>query len=122
MFIFQTFPVYQGAEKLYQEVVEYLPSQKVPDYLKDQLERALSSIVLNIAEGSGKVSRRDKKNFYIIARGSCHESAAILRLLYCHKLDSIHLDKWVEELVIVGKMLSGIIKSLNQPTKKQTGE
>lgn len=122
MFIFQSFPVYQKAEKLYQEIVEYISTQKVPDYLKNQIERALSSIVLNIAEGSGKMSRRDKKNFYIIARGSCHESAAILRLLYCHKLDLIRLDGWGEELVIVGKMLSGIIKSLEKPPQKKTEE
>ncbi len=119
MFVFQNFPVYQLAEKLYQEIVPYVTKQKVPIYLKDQLDRALSSIVLNIAEGSGKVSRKDKKYFYIIARGSCHESAAILRLQYYHELDNSKLAHWFEELVIVGKMLSGIIKSLDQPAKSK---
>ena len=122
MFIFQNFPVYQKAEMLYREIVPYISSQKVHDYLKDQLQRALSSIVLNVAEGSGKISRKDKKNFYVIARGSCHEGAAILRLLYCHKLDSGRLDGWGEELVIVGKMLSGIIKSLDKPVQKKTAD
>lgn len=120
MFIFQNFPVYQKAETLYQEIVPYIAPQKVRDYLKDQLERALSSIVLNIAEGSGKVSRKDKKNFYVIARGSCHECAAILNLLRCHQLDLVRLDHWSAELVVIGKMLSGIIKSLEKP-KEQSG-
>lgn len=64
MFVFQNFPVYQKADWLYQEITVYIAREIACKYLKDQLERAISSIVLNIAEGSGK----DKKHFYIIAR------------------------------------------------------
>src|SRR5688500_16772936 len=46
--------------------------------LRDQLERASLSIVLNIAEGAGRRSRRDKSRFYTIARGSGMESAALI--------------------------------------------
>jgi four helix bundle protein len=48
--------------------------------LRDQLERASVSIVLNIAEGSGRRARGDKAQFYAIARGSAMECAAILNL------------------------------------------
>ena len=49
--------------------------------LRDQLDRASASIVLNIAEGAGRVSGRDKARFYSIARGSAMECAAILDIL-----------------------------------------
>ena len=49
--------------------------------LRDQLLRASVSIVLNIAEGAGRRSRRDKARFYSMARGSAAECGAILYLL-----------------------------------------
>jgi four helix bundle protein len=52
----------------------------------DQLNRASMSIILNIAEGYGKTSQRDKKNYYSIARGSAMECAAILDVLQRKKL------------------------------------
>ena len=45
--------------------------------LADQLRRASLSILLNIAEGTGKPGQ-DAARFYAIARGSTMESAAIL--------------------------------------------
>jgi four helix bundle protein len=45
---------------------------------RDHLERAGDSIALNIAEGNGKFSRRDRARFFQIAHGSALESAACL--------------------------------------------
>lgn len=49
--------------------------------LRDQLDRASVSIVLNIAEGAGRVAPAQKAQFYTIARGSAVESGAALDLL-----------------------------------------
>lgn len=49
--------------------------------LRDQLERAAASICLNIAEGCGRRTRRDRLHFFAIAQGSAMESAAALDLL-----------------------------------------
>ena len=46
--------------------------------LRDQLARASSSIVLNIAEGCGRYARPEKAHFYLIARGSAMECAGAL--------------------------------------------
>src|SRR5262245_40237373 len=46
--------------------------------LKDQLARASSSIVLNIAEGAGRYARPEKAHFYLIARGSAMECVGVL--------------------------------------------
>ena len=53
---------------------------KLPYHLKEQLLRASSSIALNLAEGSGKRTVKDKVRFYQISFGSLRECQAILTL------------------------------------------
>jgi four helix bundle protein len=87
-------PLFAGAalldaEKLdvYRVALEFqaIAGQLVPKRgyaeLRDQLDRASISIVLNIAEGCGRRSPADKGRFYSMARGSATECAAILDLL-----------------------------------------
>ena len=49
--------------------------------VKDQLDRASTSIPLNIAEGNGKIAEKDRARFLEIARGSALECAACLDVL-----------------------------------------
>ena len=49
--------------------------------LRDQMLRAADSVVLNIAEGAGRMARDDKRRFYEIALGSLLECAAVLDCL-----------------------------------------
>jgi four helix bundle protein len=49
--------------------------------IRDQLERASLSIVLNLAEGAAKPTVKDKRKFYSTAYGSIREVQAILRIL-----------------------------------------
>jgi len=49
--------------------------------LRDQLERASTSVALNLAEGFGRWQARDKVHLYTIARGSLLESGAAIDLL-----------------------------------------
>jgi four helix bundle protein len=61
------------------DVIERLPRGR--SHLSDQLTRASTSIVLNLAEGAGKHSRPDKRRYYLSARGSAPESSALLDVL-----------------------------------------
>ena len=92
-------PLFSGAalldaEKLdcYRLAVEFqaLTARLVPRrhqaVLRDQLDRASVSIVLNIAEGAGRVSPADKRHFYAMARGSATECAAVIDLLWARGL------------------------------------
>jgi four helix bundle protein len=56
--------------------------------VRDQLERASLSVVLNIAEAGGRRSRRDKARYYAIARGSATEVAALFDVLALRRLAS----------------------------------
>jgi four helix bundle protein len=71
--------VYQTAVdwvSLAQDITEALPRGN--GNLADQLQRASSSITLNIAEGAGEFSGAEKARFYRIAKRSATECAAIL--------------------------------------------
>jgi four helix bundle protein len=56
--------------------------------VRDQLERASLSVVLNTAEAGGRRSRRDKARYYAHARGSATEVAALLDVLERRRLAS----------------------------------
>lgn len=53
-----------------------------PASLRDQLDRAAASVVLNLAEGLGRPSPSDRAHFFAIARGSAFECAAVLDVLH----------------------------------------
>ena len=64
--------------------------------VKDQLDRASTSIALNIAEGNGKYALKDRCRFFDIAKSSSLECAAGLDVLVARaKLtpDQIRLGK-----------------------------
>ena len=48
--------------------------------LRDEALRAAKSVCLNIAEGSGRVTRADKARAYAIARGECVECVAAVEI------------------------------------------
>jgi four helix bundle protein len=50
-------------------------------HLRDQLDRAATSIVLNIAEAVGRRGAGERAHFYVIARGSAMECAAIIDII-----------------------------------------
>ena len=72
----QNFKAYQLAKKLYHECEKV----RMRDFLHLQLLRAASSVVLNLAEGSGKQTAKEQKRFYFIALGSLREVQAVLEL------------------------------------------
>lgn len=73
----KTFRTYQLAITFYRSI-QHL---SLPSHLNQQLLRASSSIVLNLAEGNGKRLTADRKRFFQIAFGSVREVQAIFDLL-----------------------------------------
>lgn len=62
-------------------IADNLP-QSVPFSIGEQLRRSATSLIANIAEGSGKTTGRSERNFYDIARGSVAETVGLLALLH----------------------------------------
>jgi four helix bundle protein len=82
-------------------------------HLCDQLSRASTSIVLTFAEGAGKHSKPDKRRFYVTARGSATESAALLDVCARLKLlDEAGHKTGKDALVRVVSMLIKLAVSL----------
>lgn len=73
------------AHSLYEETVE-LKFKKV--HFQDQYDRALLSIVLNLSEGSGRRTAKDRRRFYFMSYSSLKEVQTILRLNRIDKFDS----------------------------------
>ena len=94
-------------------VGELLASIEAKAAAKNQLDRAATSIPLNIAEGNGKFSKRDRARFFDIARGSALEAAASLDVLVSRKLTAkTQITPAKEQLVQIVNMLIGLLKRL----------
>jgi four helix bundle protein len=116
VFLFEKLEVYQKA-LAFAERVSGLTADfpRGSWYLADQLNRASLSISLNIAEGNGRWTVADRRNFFAIARGSVHECVPLIEL--CRRkglLGDLLCEELKAELVTVAKMLSALIGKAKQ--------
>jgi four helix bundle protein len=83
--------------------------------LVSQLQRAMVSVPANIAEGRGRSHTREFLNHLSIAYGSLMEVETHLqiagRLRY---IDDAALDALLKKSAEIGRMLNGLIQSLNR--------
>ena len=95
-------------------VLERLPKSAA---VQNQLDRARTSIVLNIPEGNGRFTSADRCKFFDIARGSALECAGCLDLIFIKKLLSeVELDAGKTLLRDIVSLLIGLIRS-NSPVR-----
>ena len=82
-------------------------------FLSNQLNRAALSISANIAEGNGRFTNADRRNFFGIARGSAQECVPLLELARRRSLiDEKKHAELKAELEEISRMLSGLIKGV----------
>ncbi len=106
--------VYQSAIKFITWSTDLLIEVKGKAAVKDQLDRASTSVALNIAEGNGKFAIRDRCRFLAFARESALESAACLDVLAAKRLleeEAIRPGK--DQLLEIVSMLIGLTNSLS---------
>ena len=116
MFPYENLDVYKKAYSVNQIVYRFLKGNKsIPGYARDQLGRASLSIMLNIAECSAKFSNRDRRNFYVTARGSTFECAALITFLKDeNELTEEVFSELGKEYDSLSRMLYTMIKNLEE--------
>ncbi len=113
MFDFEKLDVYTKAKSFNFSVSTFSKKSILDSITRNQLRRACMSIVLNIAEGSGRRSKADKKNFMVIARGSVFECVAICDILL--KEGGLSVNEYKNYYALceeLSKMLYGMILKL----------
>ena len=70
MFDFQKLEVYQKSKLFHTEIIAFIRNAQIHKATADQLFRASLSIPLNIAEGSGRFTAKDRGNFFIFERSN----------------------------------------------------
>src|SRR6266480_8040432 len=124
--------IYFDHEKLdvYQEAIgfcgwvgEFIDATSAKAAAKDQLDRASTSVPLNIAEGNGKFSAKDRARFLEIARGSALECAAALDVLVARKLVAPEqIERAKENLARIVQMLMGMLRRFSDFLREEGGK
>jgi four helix bundle protein len=84
-------------------------------FLADQLNRAALSIAANLAEGNGRFTPNDRRNFFCIARGSVQECVPLLEVaLRRQVLPGDAYERLRADLEEISKMVSGLIKAVER--------
>jgi len=119
VFDFEKLEVYNKIRELNKELLPWIfKNQNKDNYLCDQLKRAGLSAMLNLSEGSGRMSGQDKKQFYIRARASVFESVSILHVLSdLGIMDEKYFNSLYDKFEEISKMLLGMIRNINENIK-----
>ncbi len=115
-FMFEKLEVYQKAVDFADEIAALTESfPRGYGFLVSQLNRAALSIATNLAEGNGRFTKPDRRNFFTIARGSAQECVPLLEIARRRGLvqESAAHDLR-ERLEVIAKMISGLIKGLDK--------
>lgn len=116
MFSYQKLEVYRRAFGLNKSIYGFLKNNpQIPSYVRNQLGRASLSIQLNIAEGSAKFSSKDRRNFFVTARGSTFECASIVEFLCSEKeIPEEFFQEISIELEEISRMLFALVNNLQK--------
>jgi four helix bundle protein len=116
MFDFEKLDVYAKAKAFNKGIYAFLAQQKKLDNTtRGQLRRASFSIMLNIAEGCGRFSKADRRNFFIISRGSVFECVSILDFLKDEKFIAPEAqEQFYRQAEELSKILYAMIRNLEK--------
>jgi len=97
------------------DLVDSLDTSRKHYRLIEQLEAAVTSIPMNIAEGKGRDSKKEYVHFLHIARGSLYETLTLLEIF--------HMREWIKPDIFldveqksneIAKMLNALINAISR--------
>lgn len=116
MFPYNYLDVYKKSKEVNKRVYLFLRNNNtLPFFIKNQMGRASLSILLNIAEGTSRMSPRDRRRFFEIARGSSFECSALAEVLF--ELSDIPQDLQdylMQSYEEISRMLLSLMKKLEK--------
>jgi four helix bundle protein len=118
---FEDMELWQKARLIENKVFQLIQSGPLSkDYAtRDQMNRAVGSIMDNIAEGFGRGSRLEFIQFLTISRGSASElQSQLFRCLDRKYISKVQFDELMKNINEIGKMLTGFINYLNKTSIK----
>jgi four helix bundle protein len=115
-FMFEKLEVYQKAVDFADQIAALTDSfPRGYGFLVDQLNRAALSIATNLAEGNGRFTKPDRRNFFTIARGSAQECVPLLEIARRRRLvQEPAALAFRERLEVIAKMISGLMNDLDK--------
>ena len=104
---------WQRSHELVIGVLESCEKMQKIDVLKSQLERSAISITSNIAEGFGRQTNKDKKHFYVMARGSAYElQNQLLIARDMKKITELEFQELARQSLDSVRLIHGLIRSI----------
>ena len=108
--------VWQKSMKFANQVIdlaENLETNRKHFRIIEQLEAAVTSVPMNIAEGKGRKSQKEFMHFLYISRGSLYETLTLLEIFQMRNWISNALFSQLESQANeLAKMINGLIKYL----------
>jgi four helix bundle protein len=109
--------VWQKSMVFADEVIDLIDEMETPRKhyrLFEQLESAVTSVPMNIAEGKGRNSKKEFVHFLYIARGSLYETITLLEIFKMRSwLDDNSFIELENKSNEIAKMLKGLINSIS---------
>jgi len=114
MFTYDKLEVYKLAFSFHQQIYRLIKANNDLDsYIKEHLGKSSLSIMLNIAEGNGKFSRRDRRILFTDARASAFACHSLLNFVYQERAITVESKTTLSLLLDeISKTLSNMIKNL----------
>ena len=110
--------VWQKSMQFVNQVIQIIDKLETPRKhfrLIEQLESAVTSIPMNIAEGKGRNSKKEFLQFLYISRGSIYETLTLLEIFKLQKwLSEEEFKRFEGSAIEIIKMLKGLINAISR--------
>ncbi len=117
MFDFEKLDLYQLVKNINIEVLKHIDCHdEISEYLSERWKEVSMEVVLNLVEGTGKMSTSEKKEYLTTARGYVFECVAVLETIKgMEQITEEDFTSFYDDYEQASKMLLGMFRSYDRP-------